>query len=79
MTFCPVNRLPDFVYVYVTFPAEEFVELYNVRKQIRAAIKGRCEFMETLAKDLLTHFDAALQVEFVLMTGRHRIVLQREK
>jgi hypothetical protein len=77
LTFCPVNKLPDLLYVYVTFPAQQFVELYNVRKEIRAVAKGRTIFMEDLAKELLAHFDAATQVEISLMTGRHRVILQR--
>lgn len=78
VTFCPVNNLPDLIHVYVTHPAKDFHELYAVRREIKRLFNLRRMFMEDVAKEALQHFDFATKVEVVLMTGRHRIALERE-
>jgi hypothetical protein len=74
-----VNGLPDVIYLYVTFPADEFVELYGVRKDIKRNWRFRKMFMEDVAKEALEYFKKALSVEVRLATGRHTVLLVRQK
>jgi hypothetical protein len=79
VTICPVNNLPDFIYVYLTFPADMFQELYALRKQMRkVATANRKCFMEEVAWHLQEAFPHA-DVEVRLLTGRHVIKLERLK
>lgn len=78
ITFCPVNNLPDLIHVYVTIPADKFVELYGVRKDIQRNWRFRKMFMEDVAKEAFEFFDYALAVEVRLLTGRHVVRLERE-
>lgn len=75
VTRCPVNGLPDVVYVYAHFGS--FAELYAVRKIIRKTCMWRKAFMEDLAQDVLTALPDAAQVEVRLLTGRHIAVASR--
>lgn len=75
-TTCPVNNMPDFIYVYVTF-VDHFEELYSVRKAIKRICSGRKEFMEDLAQEVLNEFQDASKVEVILMTGRHKVEITR--
>lgn len=75
VTFCPVNRLPDFIYITVTF--ESFAELYAVRKRIKKIASWRLRFMEDIAQDVLLAMPAAKEVEVRLLTGRHVVTLGR--
>jgi hypothetical protein len=70
VTICPVNGLPDVVYIYAYF--EGFAELYEVRRTIRRLASMRCAFMEEIAADVLKEMpDTCFCVEVVLLTGRH--------
>ena len=70
ITFCPVNNLPDFVYIYVTFE-NEFQELYSVRKNIRKLIQFKKLFMEDIAQKIIEIYPTCTEVSVVLLTGRH--------
>lgn len=75
VTFCPVNGLPDVIYVYVTF--ETFEELYAVRKQLRKLVSFKKMFMEEVAETLLNKIEGAVEVEVKLLTGRHVVKLRK--
>lgn len=73
ITFCPVNKLPDVIYVYVTF--DSFSELYEVRRKIRKLVNFKKMFMEDVAHFLLHGIPGAVSVEVRLVTGRHVVKL----
>jgi hypothetical protein len=50
ITFCPINGLPDFIFVECVFINKPFMELYNVRKIIRRTLQGKKLFMEECAE-----------------------------
>lgn len=75
VTFCPVNKLPDFLYITLGF-TDEFVELYEVRKHMRGAIQGQLIFMEDVALLLATEFPTATYIKVALMTNRHVVELK---
>jgi hypothetical protein len=75
ITFCPVNRLPDFIYITVSF--DSFQELYAIRKRIRKAASWKLRFMEDIAVDLTLEFPTATEVEVRLLTGRHVVIIRR--
>lgn len=75
VTYCPVNGFPDLIYVYITFDINDFHELYQTRKDIRNAVKGKKLFMEDIAKFLQELYVSALVIEVRLMTGRHSVTL----
>jgi hypothetical protein len=76
ITFCPVNHLPDFVYVEVVFE-DEFVELYQLRKDVRKLLSGRKEYMENLAVAVAEEFPAATEVTIRLLFNRHVVTVRR--
>ena len=76
ITFCPVNKLPDLIYVTVTFK-NTFRELYAVRKQIRAIASRKLRFMEDIAWDIAFEFPEAIEVKVQLVTGRHIVIISR--
>ena len=69
ITFCPVNGLPDVIYISVEFT--EFTELYAVRKKIRKATMWRKAFMETIAEDVCKMFPESSKITVQLAFGRH--------
>lgn len=73
ITFCPVNRLPDFLYITVTFE-NEFQELYAIRKRIRKVASWKLKFMEDIAADLRKEFPSAVNIKVQLIFGRHVIL-----
>lgn len=75
VTFCPVNKLPDLIYVTATF--DGFAELYAVRRKIRLVASWKLEFMETIAQMVLDALPTATEVEVRLVTGRHVVTLGR--
>lgn len=80
LTICPVNNLPDLVYVEVehaTDDPKDFKELYSVRREIRkAALKGgRKKFMEKVAEDVLAAFPWARKVTVRLCFNKHVVTL----
>lgn len=76
VTRCPVNGLPDVIYIYVTFT--HFEELYGVRKALRNLVSGKKMFMEQVAEAVMQEFPTARSVEVRLLTGRHVVSLERE-
>jgi hypothetical protein len=81
VTFCPVNKLPDFLYFTVTFKGEtatDIPELYKVRKSIRNAVQWRTMFMEDVAEEVFRCFKTAVKVEVRLLTGRHIVSITEE-
>jgi hypothetical protein len=78
VTFCPVNGLPDVLYVTLTFEGT-IPELYSVRKRIRRTIAFKKQFMEELAQELSCEFEDAQEVRVTLLTGRHVVVLTKER
>jgi hypothetical protein len=77
VTFCPVNGLPDLIYVYVRF--EVFKELYSVRKRIYQLLYWRTMYMEEIGETLLNEFQDASSVKVKLLTGRHIVTIRRNK
>lgn len=78
-TICPVNGLPDLVYVTVFFTVEhgeDPPELYAVRKRIRKLVTGRRMFMEDIARLVLNEFPAADCVQVRLLFDRHFVHLE---
>ena len=75
LTFCPVNNLPDFIYVTVKF--ETFCELYAVRKKIKELLSLKTIFMEGAAKLILDAFPEATEVTVTLAFNRHVVVVRR--
>lgn len=73
VTFCPVNNMPDLLYVYVTHE-NVFVELYAARKKLRKAVQWKNCFMEDVAALVCEAFPEASRVEVRLMTGRHVVI-----
>ena len=69
ITFCPVNGLPDVIYISVEFT--EFTELNAVRKKIRKATMWRKAFMETIAEDVRKMFPESSKITVQLAFGRH--------
>lgn len=76
VTFCPVNNLPDFIYIRCTF--ESFEELYAVRKKIRKLIQWRRMFMETVCEEIQKEFPHAISVEVTLLFNKHMVLFTKE-
>lgn len=79
VTFCPVNKLPDLLYISVTFEGGEFKELYGVRKRIRKVAAWKLRFMEGIAMDIHDEFPDAVEVKVELITGRHSVIIKGSK
>nr|DAF45698.1 MAG TPA: archeaosine synthase [Siphoviridae sp. ctJ7x27] len=77
ITRCPVNGLPDVLYVYLSF--NTFEELYAVRRKLFKKFFWKKTFMEDLAVDILREFPDAYRVHIKLLTNRHQVVLRRDK
>lgn len=77
ITFCPVNHLPDLIYVEVAFRddlldnAAPVHELYGIRKRIRKVAQFKKKFMEDIAADLFREFNTCDYVTVSLAFGRH--------
>lgn len=76
ITFCPVNHLPDLIYVEVEFNDETLDampvhELYGIRKRIRKVASFKKKFMEDIAADLFKEFQTCTSVTVTLAFGRH--------
>lgn len=74
ITFCPVNNLPDLIYVTVVFQ-NKFVELYKLRKNIRRAVSMRKMFMEDIADLISDMYPSAIKVEVRLAFNRHVVTV----
>lgn len=75
ITFCPVNKLPDLIFVSIEF--DHFMELYSVRRQIKGILQFKCLFMEDCAEVLATAFPTASFIEVSLIFNRHTVKLSK--
>lgn len=73
VTFCPVNHLPDLIFISVTF--RQFAELYAVRRQLRA-LYWRKLFMEDIARAVSDMFPEAKRVTVRLMFNKHQVTVE---
>lgn len=73
-TFCPVNSLPDLIYVEVTFEYE-FVELYAVRKRLKKALQFKKMFMEDIASEVRRMFPTSTKVVVRLPFNKHVVTI----
>ena len=76
-TFCPVNNLPDLIFVEMTVQ-NEFVELYSARRIIRKILSGKTIFMEEVAELVLNAFPQAKSVKVRLMFNKHVVEYKRQ-
>jgi hypothetical protein len=76
LTFCPVNKLPDLLYVTVEWRDGKLHELYDVRRRMRKTLSGKCLFMEECALRLADEFPDAFAVTVSLAFGRHVVKLE---
>lgn len=74
ITFCPVNNLPDLIYITVEFQ-DTFHELYQLRKDIRKAVMWKKMFMEDVAEIIAIMFPSAYTVEVRLAFNRHVVTV----
>lgn len=77
VTFCPVNNLPDLLYVEVEFDGATFVELYGARKKIKSLIQWKKCFMEEVAGIVHAAFPDALKVTVRLAFNKHIVISRR--
>jgi hypothetical protein len=77
ITRCPVNNMPDVIYVYLTF--DQFEELYAVRKELHRLLQGKKMFMEDIAQLMLDRYPTAIEAEVRLLTGRHVVIISRPR
>lgn len=70
VTVCPVNNLPELIFVTVELE-NRFLELYAARRKIRKLVKWRRMFMEDIATKVLYNFPEAKAVEVRLAFGKH--------
>jgi len=81
ITYCPVNNLPDLIYVTVKL-RNDFAELYALRKRIRKLCKGRKMFMENLATLIFEELEkdgihSLESVEVRLAFDRHVVTISK--
>lgn len=69
ITFCPVNGMPDVIYISVEF--DTFVELYQARKKIRKATMWKKMFMEDIGEAVRKLFPESLTITVRLAFDRH--------
>lgn len=77
LTFCPVNNLPDLLYVSVTFDDGLLHELYDVRKRMKKILSMQNMFMEVCAQKIAEEFPDASEVTVRLAFSRHVVTRRR--
>lgn len=77
VTFCPVNNLPDLLYVEVTFT--EFEELYAVRKKVRSALRYRKLYMEQACQTVYNLFPNCTSVTVRLPFNKHKVTITNKE
>ena len=77
ITRCPLAKLPDIIYIAVTF--NSFEELFKVRKELRKNYSMKRMFMEDIAKDVLETYPNAIKCEVSLVTRRHVATAERSE
>lgn len=73
LTFCPVNGLPDFIFITLTFKG--FIELYSVRRAVRKLVSMRTMFMEDIAELVHNKYPEA-DVQVRLWFNKHCVELK---
>jgi len=77
VTVCPVTRLPELIYIKVTFG--HFAELFEVRRRLKECVRSnRLSYMEDIAERVMNAFEDAIKVEVNLAFNRHKVVVERE-
>lgn len=76
ITVCPVNNLPDLLYVTVEFNDSGLTDLYRVRARIRKIVQFKRAYMEDLADKLLDEFPGAT-ITVSLAFARHVVIVSR--
>jgi hypothetical protein len=76
VTFCPVNHLPDLIYIEVEFDDQSVEELpvhelYGIRRKIRAIAAWRKMYMEDICDLVFNAFPGCTAVTVTLALGRH--------
>ena len=71
VTFCPVNHLPDLIYIEVEFDDDELHELYAVRRRVRQIASWKKKYMEAIADEVFNSFPGCTAVTVTLAFGRH--------
>ena len=79
VTICPVNNLPDLIYITVDFDNDpvvnpQFNELYSVRKRIRKIASWKRAFMEDIADEMFNEFRGCSCVTVTLLFNRHTVI-----
>lgn len=74
LTFCPVNGLPDLIYVTLEFEDAKLRDLYQVRKQVRKLVSMKKMYMEDIAQRILEEFPEAI-VTVRLALDRHVVTV----
>ncbi len=77
VTFCPVNGLPDLIYIVLEFQDGKFHELYQIRKKIRRLVQWRKMFMEDVCALVASEFPEALTIQTALLFGKHVVSIRR--
>lgn len=79
VTICPVNKLPDLLYVELEFSGERppFVELYQARRKVARLLRWKQMFMEDCAELVAKHYPGATRVTVTLLFGRHVVMVGR--
>lgn len=83
LTYCPVNNLPDLIYVSVHVDLDgpgQMLELYALRRTVRKLVSGSKAFMEDIAMQvqayLLAEMGVRAAVEVRLAFNRHVVYLE---
>ena len=73
LTFCPVNGLPDLIYITLEFDDSKLRDLYKVRKQVRKLVSMKKMYMEDVARRVSDEFPEAI-VTVRLAFNRHVVI-----
>lgn len=81
VTYCPVNRFPDLIFVEVTFrtkDASDLRDLYEVRRVIRKLLAWRTMYMEECAERVLVQYPDAASVKVRLAFNKHMVTAYKK-
>lgn len=78
ITFCPVNGLPDFIYVTVTY-IDNPDEIYDVKEVLRKTIMWKKAYMKDITQTILNNFPQAHSVTVRSMFNRQAVHVRRIK
>lgn len=77
VTFCPVNGLPDLLFVSVLFDDDQFHELYAIRRRVRELVSWKKVFMEDVAETVFREYQDASEIHVRLLFSRHVVIIKR--